>query len=97
MPAPATGGGSFLSGAATSVFGGPAPGPDEIALHRSAAARSPAFGTGAPAYAPDPAYAQQPAAPAWGGGGGGGGFLRGAAQTATGVAGGMLAAEAVEG
>src|SRR5919206_409658 len=56
-----------------------------------------------PAYAPDPgyasgpAYAPQPAPPAWGVGGGGGGFLRGAAQTATGVAGGMLAAEAVQG
>ena len=95
LPAPATGGGSFLGGAATSVFGGPAPGPTRSPFTAPPQPAPPAFGTGAPAYAPDPGYAQQPAAPAWGGGGGG--FLRGAAQTATGVAGGMLAAEAVEG
>ena len=103
LPAPASGGGSFLGGAAASVFGGPAPGPTRSPFaappQPAPPAPPPAFGTGAPAYAPDPGpgYAPQPAAPAWGGGGGGGGFLRGAAQTATGVAGGMLAAEAVEG
>jgi hypothetical protein len=49
-----------------------------------------------PQYAPpSPQYAQPPSPGLSGGGGGGGGFLRGAAQTAAGVAAGTLAAEAI--
>ena len=79
------GGGGFLSG----LFGGgqqSAPPPPRQA------------------YAPQPQYVppqyMQPAGGygPWGGGGrtGGGGFLAGAAQTAVGVAGGVLAAQAIE-
>jgi hypothetical protein len=85
-----SGGGGFLSG----LFGGG---------HQSAPPPP------RQAYAPQPQYVpSQYAQPAggygpWGGrgmgigmGAGGGGFLAGAAQTALGVAGGMLAAEAIE-
>ncbi len=44
---------------------------------------------------PAPQYAAPAAAPAGGGGGGGSSFLRGAAQTAAGVAAGTLAADAI--
>ena len=78
------GGSSFLGGGRA----GPQPAPPPPAWSPSA----PAAPYPSTPYAPLPAY--PPAAPVrgpWGG------FLRGAAQTATGVAGGFLAAEAIGG
>jgi len=88
QPAQETG---FLGNLGRSLFGGgqpaPRPGYDAGAYQRAAAAPPPP----APAYAPPPAgpWGAPPAAS-------GGGFLAGAMTTATGVAGGLLAANAIE-
>jgi uncharacterized protein len=65
-----------------------------------AAAPPPAQPYGQPGYAPQPGYGQQPMGGGMGGGlmggmGGGGGFLRSAAATAAGVAGGALLFEGI--
>jgi uncharacterized protein len=65
-----------------------------------AAAPPPAQPYGQPGYAPQPGYGQQPMGSGMGGGlmggmGGGGGFLRSAAATAAGVAGGALLFEGI--
>jgi uncharacterized protein len=88
------GGGGFLS----SIFGGGA-------QQQPAPPRAPVWNQGgAPQGYPPPNYQQQGYAPPpqqggpWGGqpqGGGGGGFLHGALGTAAGVAGGVLAADAI--
>jgi len=85
----------FLGNLGRSLFGGgqtaPRPSYDAGAYQRAAA---PPPG---PAYAPPPAYAPAPAGP-WGAApqASGGGFLASAMTTATGVAGGLLAANAIE-
>ncbi len=92
QPAPESG---FLGNLGRSLFGGqpaPRPGYDAGADQRAAAAPP------GPAYAPPPAYAPAPASP-WGAAPAparGGGFLSGALTAATGVAGGLLAANAIE-
>jgi hypothetical protein len=87
QPAQETG---FLGNLGRSLFGGgppaPRPGYDAGAYQRAAAAPPP----------PAPAYAPPPAGP-WGApSASGGGFLASAMTTATGVAGGLLAANAIE-
>jgi len=83
---------SFLGNLGRSLFGGgqpaPRPGYDASAYQRAAAPPPP---PAAPAYAPPPAgpWGAAPAAS-------GGGFLASAMRTATGVAGGLLAANAIE-
>lgn len=104
QPVPAASGGSFLSnalGLGRSPWGGSrsdAPAP-VVAPPPSGPARSPWGAPAAgpapspyaqPAYAPQPGFAPQQPYPSRGGG-----FLAGAAQTAAGVAGGMLAASAI--
>jgi hypothetical protein len=82
----------FLGNLGRSLFGGgqpaPRPGYDAGAYQRAAAPPPP---PAAPAYAPPPAgpWGAAPAAS-------GGGFLASAMRTATGVAGGLLAANAIE-
>jgi hypothetical protein len=93
--------GSFLGG----LFGGRPPaqasGPAQAGPPQAGpwtrspqvAAAPPAQPYGQPGYAPQPGYGQQPMGGAMGGGlmgGAGGGFLRSAAATAAGVAGGAL-------
>jgi len=84
----------FLGNLGRSLFGGgqptPQPGYDAGAYQRAAAAPPPPAGPAAPAYAPPagPWGAPPPASR--------GGFLAGAMTTATGVAGGLLAANAIE-
>ena len=93
QPAPESG---FLGNLGRSLFGGgqPAPRPSyDAGAYQRAAAPPPG-----PAYAPPPAYAPAPAGP-WGAAPApsrGGGFLSGALTAATGVAGGLLAANAIE-
>ena len=102
-PAPAPQETSFLGGLGRTLFGGgsspPPPPPrgpssyDASAYQRGAAAPPP------PQYAPapQPQYAPAPQAGPWSAPpSGGGGFLSGALQTATGVAGGVVIANAVE-
>lgn len=106
QPAPASGG-SFLSnalGLGRSPWGGsrsdaPGANPPPVAPPPGDPARSPWGSPTAgpapspyaqPAYAPQPGFAPQQPYPSRGGG-----FLAGAAQTAAGVAGGMLAASAI--
>jgi hypothetical protein len=78
-------------GQATSFLGGPflggTPRPNQP---QYAAAPPPQYQAVPPRYAPPPEYAYQPASS------GGGGFLRSAAGTAVGVAGGILAFEGIE-
>lgn len=103
-PTPAASGGSFLSnalGLGRSPWGARSDAPAAALQPTAAPARSPwaappqASPYGQPGYAPSP-YGQQPAYPPQQGfAPRGGGFLAGAAQTAAGVAGGMLAASAI--
>ncbi|RJF79613.1 DUF2076 domain-containing protein [Azospirillum cavernae] len=108
-PTPAASGGSFLSnalGLGRSPWGARSDAPAAAPQPTAAPARSPwaappqASPYGQPGYAPSP-YGQQPAYPPQQGfapqgyAPRGGGFLAGAAQTAAGVAGGMLAASAI--
>lgn len=98
QPAPSSGG-SFLSnalGLGRSPWGARNDGPPSQPPAQASPARSP-WGAPQAGYAPPPGaqgqpgyYPSQPYAPQ-----GGGGFLAGAAQTAAGVAGGMLAASAI--
>jgi len=96
---------SFLGGLGRSLFGSSSPPPprspaayDASAYQRGASAPLPP-----PSYAPPPQYApQQPYAPPqpqagpWGAAPSTGGFLSGALRTATGVAGGVVLANALE-
>ncbi|CAO3430780.1 DUF2076 domain-containing protein [Azospirillum doebereinerae] len=110
-PAPAASGGSFLSnalglgrspwGASRSEEPRPAPQPPlPPQPARSPWAAPQAQAQAQPSYAPPPGFGQQPGYPGYPQQSGfapqrGGGFLAGAAQTAAGVAGGMLAASAI--
>ncbi len=89
-PAPA---GGFLGGGAAAWTGGPAPrGPSAI----PSVPAGPAYGQAPPqqpSYGAQPQAAPQPHPSPWGAGAGG--FLRSAATTAAGVAGGMLVAESI--
>jgi hypothetical protein len=87
---------SFLGNLGKSLFGGAAPAPSAAAPRCSYDAgtysRQPGQGpAAAPAYAPQPGPWGAPQAPA------GGGFLQSALTTATGVAGGMVLANALGG
>ncbi|MGC2202224.1 MAG: DUF2076 domain-containing protein [Stellaceae bacterium] len=97
--------GSFLGG----LFGSRPPAPAGAPPPSGPWTRSPQVASappappyGQPGYAPQPAYgaqpgyAQQPAGGFMGGGMGGGGFLRSAAATAAGVAGGALLFQGIE-
>jgi hypothetical protein len=97
--------GSFLGG----LFGSRPPAPASAPPPSGPWTRSPQVASappaqpyGQPGYAPQPGYgaqpgyAQQPAGGFMGGGMGGGGFLRSAAATAAGVAGGALLFQGIE-
>jgi hypothetical protein len=84
QPARKTGG--FLS----AIFGGGEPPPQRPPQYQQQAYQPPQ-----PAYQPQPAYAQ-PAAGPWGGGSGQPSFLRSAATTAAGIAGGALLFQGIE-
>jgi len=86
QPARKTGG--FLS----SIFGGGEPPPQR---QQQTYQQQPAYQQPQPAYQPSPAYAQ-PAAGPWGGGSGQPSFLRSAATTAAGIAGGALLFQGIE-
>lgn len=81
-------GGGFLSGLLGGARPAPAPPPPP--------AYGPSYGQGAPAYA-QPSYGAQIANAVQPGAGGGSSFLRSAAQTAAGVAGGALLFQGLEG
>jgi len=84
----------FLGNLGRSLFGGgppaPQPGYDAGAYQRAAAPPPPPVAPAAPAYAPPAGPWSAPPPPSRGG------FLAGAMTTATGVAGGLLAANAIE-
>ncbi|MGO9743302.1 MAG: DUF2076 domain-containing protein [Roseiarcus sp.] len=91
---------SFLGGLGRSLFGAPPP-PPQPQQRPGAAYDASAYQRGAnapppPQYAPQQPYAPPPQPGPWGAAPSTGGFLSSALRTATGVAGGMVLANAVE-